>query len=90
MPSNFKKMVRARMAETGESWQAAARHVREGEYDLANLLTVTRAAAGIGRCEATLQCYIKEGDVEAVKVAGRWFIPWSEVERLRGLLREGP
>jgi hypothetical protein len=28
VPSNFKKMVRARMAETGESWQAAARYIR--------------------------------------------------------------
>jgi hypothetical protein len=28
MPSNFKRMVRERMAETGESWQTAARKVR--------------------------------------------------------------
>lgn len=28
MPSNFKKLVRARMAATGESWQPAARAVR--------------------------------------------------------------
>jgi hypothetical protein len=28
MPSNFKKLVRARMEKTGESWQTAARHVR--------------------------------------------------------------
>jgi hypothetical protein len=28
MPSNFKKKVRARMQETGESWQTAQRHVR--------------------------------------------------------------
>jgi hypothetical protein len=28
MPSNFKKLVRARMAETGESWQPAARYIR--------------------------------------------------------------
>jgi hypothetical protein len=31
MPSNFKKLVRARMAETGESWQAAQRWVRSQE-----------------------------------------------------------
>ena len=31
MPSNLKKMVRRRMAETGESWQTALRHVREWE-----------------------------------------------------------
>jgi hypothetical protein len=29
VPSNFKKMVKARMEETGESWQAAARGVRQ-------------------------------------------------------------
>jgi hypothetical protein len=29
MPSTFKKLVRARQATTGESYQAAARHVRE-------------------------------------------------------------
>lgn len=28
MGSNFKKLVRARMAETGEGWQAASRAVR--------------------------------------------------------------
>jgi hypothetical protein len=28
MPSNFKKLVRERMAKTGESWQTAERHVR--------------------------------------------------------------
>ncbi len=28
MPSNFKKLVRERMEKTGESWQTAARHVR--------------------------------------------------------------
>ena len=28
MPSNFKNLVRARMAKTGESWQSAARNVR--------------------------------------------------------------
>jgi len=31
MPSNLKKMVRARMAETGEGWAAALRHVRAQE-----------------------------------------------------------
>jgi hypothetical protein len=29
MPSNFKKLVRARMEKTGESYQTAARHLRE-------------------------------------------------------------
>lgn len=33
MPSNFKRLVRARMAETGESWQPAARWVRKQESD---------------------------------------------------------
>ena len=28
MPSNYKKLVRARMEKTGESWSTAARHVR--------------------------------------------------------------
>jgi hypothetical protein len=28
MPSNFKKLVRERMAKTGETWQTAERHVR--------------------------------------------------------------
>ncbi len=28
MPSNFNKLVRARMAKTGESWQTVARAVR--------------------------------------------------------------
>ena len=31
MPSNLKKMVRARMAATGEGWAAALRHVRAQE-----------------------------------------------------------
>lgn len=29
--SNFKKLVHARMAKTGESWQTASRHVRGGD-----------------------------------------------------------
>jgi len=29
MPSNYKNLVRARMAKTGESWQTAVRAVRE-------------------------------------------------------------
>jgi len=32
MPTNFKKLVTARMAQTGENWQAAARHVRAQEF----------------------------------------------------------
>ena len=28
MPSNFKKLVRKRMSETGESWQTASRALR--------------------------------------------------------------
>lgn len=35
MPSNLKKLVRARMAKTGETWQVALRHVRSQVQDLA-------------------------------------------------------
>jgi hypothetical protein len=43
--SNFKKLVHARMAKTGESWQTASRHVRS---EAAGPLTVTPELVRVG------------------------------------------
>ncbi|MDI3288055.1 hypothetical protein [Polyangium sp. 15x6] len=52
MPSNFKKLVRDRMAKTGESYQTAARHVRSagegppvGRFEALVLLFIRLAKA---------------------------------------------
>ncbi len=54
MPSNFDKMVRARMAKTGEGWQQAARHVRgQAARAAGEAAEVVQAVEGLRRLSAS-------------------------------------
>mgnify|MGYP003653727185 CR=1 FL=1 len=45
---------------------------------------INEASAWIHKTPRTLRRWIKEGKVEATKLAGRWVVAWSELNRLTG------
>ena len=48
-------------------------------------VTVGEARRVLGVSYITLWRWIREGRIRAVRgPSGRWLIPWSEIERLRG------
>lgn len=52
--SNFKKMVKVRMAKTGESYQTAARHIRaKKEFGECSICGETLPPSGICVCPET-------------------------------------
>jgi hypothetical protein len=59
MPTNYKSQVRERMEKTGESWQTAARAVRERvptPPDVANLADKSRESSLYARCFGEHRC----------------------------------
>jgi putative resolvase len=54
------------------------------------LVTVSEARRMLGVSYITLWRWIREGRIRAVRgPSGRWLIPWSEIERLRGRVKVG-
>ncbi len=57
MPTNYKSQVRERMEKTGESWQTAARAVRERvPTPAANLADKSRESSHYARCFGEDRC----------------------------------
>jgi excisionase family DNA binding protein len=52
--------------------------------------TVREAALELGRSEPTIYRWIDEGRIQAVRVRRSYFIPVSEIERIRIRIKKEP
>jgi len=74
MPTNLKKMVRARMAETGERYTAALRHVRSQAESISATL--------IGGLGPTVKAEVSPTGVTFSPVLGRHETGGSKIPRV--------
>ncbi len=79
MPSKFKNLVRTRMAEIGEGWQAASRHVRNQEEAQRDSAVVVTAAPVKRMLPSIHHVYLEDPtphaiDVFAANQTVAWFI----------------